>query len=86
MSAWDKLLILAWDPCSPVGLFLCVSHAKIFNVSQTKVEPDHTLKGSVSRRLSLFTHLAQHNENAARPPRRDDPVSDFSLQQDGAMV
>lgn len=44
------------------------------SVPKRRVEtPDHPLKGSLNRRINLFSHLATHpTDPAARPPRRVD--------------
>jgi hypothetical protein len=46
-------------------------------VPRRRVEtPEHPLKGSLNRRINLFSHLAQHaSDPAARPPRRGDDGS-----------
>jgi hypothetical protein len=49
----------------------------IFVTFQRKVEVSHPLRGSINRRMELFSHLAEHN-NVQRPPRRFD--SDVYLQ------
>jgi hypothetical protein len=42
-------------------------------VPKRKIEvSSHPLKGSVGRRINLFSHLATHADEAARPPRRDE--------------
>jgi hypothetical protein len=42
-------------------------------IPKRKVEtPDHPLKGSLNRRINLFSHLAQHTDGTERPPRRDE--------------
>ena len=55
--------------------------------AQRKVEVSHPLRGSINRRIELFSHLAEHND-VQRPPRRYD--SDVYLQapdgKAGAMV
>jgi len=33
---------------------------------------DHPLRGSLNRRINLFSNLAQHADSATRPPRRDE--------------
>ena len=35
-------------------------------------EANHPLKGSLNRRISLFSNLAKHSDSANRPPRRDE--------------
>eukprot|EP00934_Nitzschia_sp_Nitz4_P004079 Nitzschia sp. Nitz4//scaffold226_size53432//627//1333//NITZ4_006688-RA/size53432-augustus-gene-0.59-mRNA-1//-1//CDS//3329542712//4069//frame0 len=47
-------------------------------VPKRRVETtEHPLKGSLNRRINLFSNLAEHSSNAARPPRRG---------EDGAYV
>jgi hypothetical protein len=47
--------------------------------------PEHPLKGSLNRRINLFSHLAHHpNHPVARPPRRHD--DDVYVNADEALV
>jgi hypothetical protein len=39
---------------------------------RTVVVKEHPLKGALNRRIQLFSNLADHHDNAARPPRRYD--------------
>jgi len=57
-------------------------------VKKRKVETrDHPLKGALNRRIQLFSNLASHHEEAARPPRRYDEEqfynADYVLPEDG---
>jgi len=50
-----------------------VAIAAMFAPHKRKVETAaHPLKGSVNRRINLFSHLAQHTNAETRPPRRDE--------------
>ena len=43
---------------------------------RTVATPDHPLKGALTRRINMFSHLARHtNDPLARPPRRGDDGS-----------
>jgi hypothetical protein len=47
--------------------------------------PEHPLKGSLNRRINLFSHLAHHPAHpVARPPRRHD--EDVYVNADEALV
>lgn len=37
-------------------------------------EKAHPLKGSISRRMTLFNDMAKHNPSATRPPRKVEDV------------
>jgi hypothetical protein len=46
--------------------------AALFVPHKRKVQTsDHPLKGSLNRRIEMFSHLAQHGDGS-RPPRRDE--------------
>ena len=56
-------------------------------IPKRRVEtPDHPLKGSLNRRINLFSHLARHsNDPEARPPRRHEDT-DVYVNADEAIV
>ncbi|KAG7338681.1 hypothetical protein IV203_020697 [Nitzschia inconspicua] len=65
-GAKSTLLLLSIAAVAGVAL------AAMF-VPKRKVEVSaHPLKGSINRRMNLFSHLAKHGDDAARPPRRDE--------------
>ena len=52
-------------------------------IPKRKVETnDHPLKGSLNKRINLFSNLAQHSES--RPPRRG--IDDGYVNADEVMV
>ena len=58
-------------------------------VPKRKVEvSEHPLKGSLNKRINIFTHMAQHAKDpAARPPRRlDDEGATSYVNANEAMV
>ena len=44
------------------------------------VEKEHPLKGALNRRIQLFSNLANHHEEAARPPRRYDEEKFYNAE------
>lgn len=44
------------------------------------VEKQHPLKGALNRRIKLFSNLAGHHEEAARPPRRYDEEKFYNAE------
>jgi len=44
------------------------------------VEREHPLKGALNRRIQLFSNLAGHHEEAARPPRRYDEEKFYNAE------
>jgi len=57
-------------------------------VPKRRVEtPEHPLKGSLNRRINLFSHLAKHADPSSRPPRRteDDSATSY-VNADSAIV
>ena len=81
--------------CVPLILLNYVLHSSrltddtrpAFLPLQRRVEtPEHPLKGSLNRRINLFSNLARHTSDpAARPPRRHEET-DVYVQADEAMV
>jgi hypothetical protein len=57
-------------------------------VPKRKVEvSDHPLKGSLNKRIKIFTHMAQHAKDpTARPPRRFEEEGTSYINANEAMV
>lgn len=50
-------------------------------VKKRKVDTkQHPLKGALSRRIQLFSNLADHHDSAARPPRRYDEEKFYNAE------
>jgi len=49
-----------------------VAIATVFMPKRKVETQEHPLKGSLNRRIGLFSRLAKHSDSANRPPRRDD--------------
>ena len=50
-------------------------------VKKRKVQAkDHPLKGALNRRIKLFSNLAEHHDDAARPPRRYDEEKFYNAE------
>ena len=80
---FKNLRVRCGSPCSEALTWFCFF--VFVSLFQTEVEPNHTLKGSISRRIRLFNHMAEHHDSAARPARREEIATastDYSLAQD----
>jgi hypothetical protein len=47
---------------------------------------EHSLKGSLAKRMKLFGRLAEHNDDAVRPPRRYEPEDVYTLAPEPASA
>ena len=85
---WQQLVErYVWRNHRHCEISLNSQHTFIPTCLQTKVVAvDHSLKGILNKRMSLFSNIAQHSQ-AERPPRRGEiEATSYRLQTDSTIV